>query len=104
MSNPARVSLIAFLLVALMVPIAGCDGSGPAVPTTPPASSGVGVIMDGAGLVDTLCTKCHTRDRIDQADKDLAEWQTTISRMINQNGAQVTAEQQSAIAIYLSNR
>jgi hypothetical protein len=51
-----------------------------------------------------VCTKCHTRDRIDQANKDLVGWQTTINRMITTNKAQVTPEQQSAIAIYLSNR
>jgi len=92
------------LLVALMVSVAGCGGTPAADPVTPPATDGSAGVLDGASLVDSLCTTCHTRARIDAADKDLVGWQTTIDRMISQHGAQITDQERSAIAIHLSNR
>ncbi len=104
MSSTVRVSLTVILLVALMVPLAGCGGAAPTESATPPATDGTAGVLDGASLVESLCTTCHTRERIDSATMDLAEWQATINRMITQNGAKISTEQQSAIAIYLSNR
>lgn len=104
MSNPVRLSVTALVLVSMLLPLAGCGDSTSPDPVTPAATDGTGSVLEGATLVDSLCTKCHTRDRIDQANKDLVGWQTTIDRMITKNKAQITAEQQTAIAIYLSNR
>lgn len=104
MLKPIRVSLIATLLTLSLVSLTGCGGTPAATPTTPPATDGSAGVLDGAELVDTLCTTCHTREKIDAATKDLAEWQATINRMVAQNGAQISTEQQSAIAIYLSSR
>ena len=105
MLNPIRVSLLATLLALSLVSLAGCGGTPAATPTTPPpATDGSAGVLDGAELVDSLCTTCHTREKIDAATKDLAEWQATINRMVTQNGAKISTEQQSAIAIYLSSR
>ena len=105
MLNPIRVSLIATLFVVLLFSLAACGGTPAATPATPPpATDGSAGVLDGAELVDTLCTTCHTREKIDAATKDLVGWQTTIDRMISQNGAKISDQERSAIAIYLSNR
>jgi hypothetical protein len=52
-------------------------------------------------LVNSRCTVCHSRDRIDAATKDRAGWETTVDRMIG-NGAQLTAEEREAVIAYLS--
>lgn len=104
MLNPIRVSLIAALLALSLVSMVGCGGTPAATPTTPPATDGSAGVLDGASLVSSLCTTCHSRERIDTATKDLVGWQTTINRMISQHGAEISTEQQSVIAIYLSNR
>jgi hypothetical protein len=103
MSIRVRVPMIVAVLLSMML-LAGCGAAATPDPVTPPAASGTAGILDGSTLVDTVCTKCHPRDRIDQASKDLAGWQSTINRMVSQHGAKVTTEEQSAIAIYLSNR
>ncbi|TDB37810.1 MAG: hypothetical protein D9V44_07105 [Actinobacteria bacterium] len=96
-------TVIALLLVAAVLPACGSPDS-PATPGDAGAVPGSGGVLDGASLVDTKCTTCHTRARIDAASKDLAGWQTTINRMVTSHDAQITAEEQSAIAIYLSGR
>jgi hypothetical protein len=96
-------TLTALLLVGVILP--GCSSQGTA---SPPESTGAvpgsGGVLDGASLVETKCTTCHTRERIDAASKDLTGWQTTINRMITSHGAQITTEEQSAIAIYLAGK
>jgi predicted lipoprotein with Yx(FWY)xxD motif len=59
--------------------------------------------LNGADLVAERCTVCHTRDRIDNATKDRAGWETTVERMIS-NGAQLNADEQAAVIDYLSSR
>lgn len=103
MSIRVRMSVIVGVLMPMLL-LAGCGGAATPDPVAPPATGGTAGILDGAALVDTVCTKCHPRDRIDNASKDLAGWQSTINRMVSQHGAVVTTEEQSAIAIYLSNR
>lgn len=103
MSIRVRASMIIAVLVPVLV-LAGCGGAATPDPVAPPATGGTAGVLDGSTLVDTVCTKCHSRDRIDQASKDLVGWQSTINRMVSQHGAVVTTEEQSAIAIYLSNR
>jgi hypothetical protein len=104
MSRVVRATTIVLLCMALSFVLAACGPKNTPAPATPPATTGPTGVIGSSELVDTVCTKCHTRDRIDKANKDLVGWQTTINRMITTNKAQVTPEQQSAIAIYLSNR
>ncbi len=59
--------------------------------------------LDGNALVSERCTVCHSRDRIDQASKDRAGWETTVDRMIG-NGAQLSADERVAVIDYLSSR
>ncbi len=56
--------------------------------------------LDGNALVDERCTVCHSRERIDAADKDEAGWTETVDRMIG-NGAQLSAEERQAVIDYL---
>ena len=57
--------------------------------------------LDGNELVDMRCTVCHSRERIDNADKDQAGWTATVDRMIGY-GAQLNAEERDALIAYLS--
>lgn len=96
-------TLTVLLLLGAILP--GCSSQGTSgTPGGTGAVPGSGGVLDGASLVDTKCTTCHTRERIDSASKDLAGWQTTINRMITSHGAQITTEEQSAIAIYLAGK
>ncbi|MEI7814534.1 MAG: hypothetical protein WCJ13_07070 [Coriobacteriia bacterium] len=55
----------------------------------------------GLELVKNKCTVCHTMDRINAANHDLAAWQGTIARMRGK-GAAVSDAEAAQIADYLS--
>lgn len=57
----------------------------------------------GDELVNERCTVCHTRERIDMAEKSPEEWEATVNRMIS-NGAQLTPEERDVVVEYLSSR
>lgn len=53
--------------------------------------------LDGNALIDERCTVCHTRDRIDQQDKNDIGWTATVDRMISYGAALDAAERQAVI-------
>jgi len=65
-----------------------------------PSGEDAPMALDGNALVDERCTVCHTRERIDAADKDEAGWTETVDRMIGY-GAQLNAEERQAVIDYL---
>ncbi len=77
----------------------------PTVPPTevsPTATNEVsGPALDGKALLETACTACHSLGRVEAAHKDLNGWTATVNRMVGK-GANLTPEQASAVALYLS--
>jgi len=63
----------------------------------------MGAALDGNALIDERCTVCHSRERIDQAQKSPEEWAATVDRMIGY-GAQLTPEERQAVIDYLTSR
>jgi cytochrome c553 len=61
------------------------------------------MMVDGNAVIDAKCTVCHTRDRIDAAEKDRAGWEATVDRMIGY-GADLTAEERQAVIDFLAER
>ncbi|RPJ38293.1 MAG: hypothetical protein EHM35_04845, partial [Planctomycetaceae bacterium] len=57
--------------------------------------------LDGAALVEERCTVCHSRERIDNADKTAEEWAATVDRMIS-NGAMLNDAERDAVIQYLA--
>lgn len=85
----------------LVLSIAGCtqgDVSDEAPPTTPAP-----VASEGETLVQNKCSMCHTLDRVNDAEKNRAEWEQTVSRM-ETNGLVVTEEEKSLIIDHLATR
>jgi ribose transport system substrate-binding protein len=60
-----------------------------------------GMMIDANAVIDAKCTVCHSRERIDNADKDEAGWTETVTRMIG-NGADLTEEEQAAVIQFLA--
>lgn len=65
------------------------EGPTPAAPTT-----------DGAAILESQCTKCHSLDRVKQARKSPEEWMVTVTRMIA-NGAELSHDQVGILVGYL---
>lgn len=113
-----RVLLSVVLAVALvaafgLVACAPAPTAAPEQPTaSPPATlpSGqepgapdAGASGDGQALLETKCTMCHTLDRVDNAKKSRADWESTIARM-EKNGLVISADEKSAIIDFLAQR
>jgi sugar lactone lactonase YvrE len=62
---------------------------------------GAAVMMTGDELIDAKCTTCHSRERIDAAQKDEAGWTATVDRMIGY-GIEITAEERAALIAHLA--
>ena len=57
--------------------------------------------LDGEALVQERCTKCHSLDRVVRARKSVAEWTSTVQRMVGK-GADLTPDEQAAVIEYLA--
>ena len=90
--NKRMISIpcILLLLVLASVLLAACRSSSPA--SAPSA---------GQTLIQQRCTGCHSLNRITSAHHTIAEWQTTVDRMIN-NGAQLSPIEEQTLISYLA--
>lgn len=63
----------------------------------------MGAAIDGNELIETRCTVCHTRGRIDSKTADEAGWAATVERMIGY-GAQLSPEERDVLIAYLAGK
>jgi cytochrome c5 len=110
--SKTRTIYAAFLMPLIIASLAACS-TGSSQPTQAPtqasspttavstATSAGAAVLDGATLVDTRCTTCHTTDRIKQAHKTRDQWDQTVTNMINK-GAQLTDAEKVALVDYLA--
>jgi hypothetical protein len=92
------VALSAALLILTLVLVGCSSGSSQ---TTPAPGSSDSTSLDGATLLDTRCSKCHSVDRATRAAKTLEEWDQTVTRMISK-GADLTQAEKSVLVDYLA--
>lgn len=57
--------------------------------------------LDGATLLDTRCSVCHSTERVKQAKKTNEQWDQTVTRMVGK-GAQLTESEKTVLLGYLS--
>jgi cytochrome c5 len=113
-SRPA-VILIATGLV-LMAVLVACNSGTPA-PTQIPAATQVPVAtqasastqapastpaLDGATLLDTRCSACHSTNKAKQIKQTREQWGQTVTDMIVEEGAQLTEAEQAVLVDYLT--
>jgi cytochrome c5 len=106
------------LAVLLTFVLTACGSPAPTVPPTsvPPAalpsqptqapSSATALpvetpALDGATLLETRCSVCHSADRPKQAKKTREQWDQTVARMIGK-GAQLTEAEKTVLLDYLA--
>jgi hypothetical protein len=119
-SNRTAVILIAMGLVILAV-LAACN-SGSSAPTQVPASTPVPAAtqvpastqasattqspastpaLDGATLLETRCSACHSVNKVTQIKQTREQWGQTVSEMIAE-GAQLTEAEKAVLVDYLT--
>lgn len=70
----------------------------PTIESTTYAQASVG---QGDVIMQSVCTVCHSSDRIINSHKTQAEWLTTVNRMIS-HGAVVSDSDMQILILYLS--
>jgi cytochrome c5 len=111
MSKIKAIGLLIATGLVVVVALAACGSSStqptqvpPAAtaPTSQPTLAPTGApALDGAMLLETRCSVCHSADRAKQARKTLDEWNQTVTRMIT-HGAQLTDAEKTALVDYLA--
>jgi cytochrome c5 len=101
-----------FLMILVIGVLAGCNSATPVSqpptgqPTAPAQATANSAATsapaaDGASLVESRCTACHTLDRVKAAKKTKDQWAATVAKMIS-NGAKLTPAEQTIVIDYLS--
>lgn len=83
------IVLVAIVMVAAL---AACGGGTP---------SSSGAEIDAATLVQNRCTQCHSLDKVTSVQMTQAQWDQTVSNMI-QKGAQLSGDEHVAVVAYLA--
>jgi cytochrome c5 len=101
--NRPGVILIAAWLVMMAVPVVSNSNSSQSTQDT--SSSAVIAAetpaIDGATLLETRCSVCHSANKPRQAKKTPQQWEQTVTRMIGK-GAKLTEAEKSVIVDYLA--
>jgi hypothetical protein len=98
--NRTIVILITAGLVMLVV-LVSCQSSSSQPTQAPAAGGGAPALTDGATLLETRCSACHSADRPKQAKKTRDQWDQTVTRMIGK-GAQLTDAEKAVLVDYLA--
>ena len=104
-------NLVLTVLVTLVLTACGSPAPTMAPTSAPPAvippqptqapSAATAVLDDGATLLETRCSACHSADRAKQASKTHEQWDQTVTRMIGK-GAQLTEAEKTVLLDYLA--
>ena len=91
-----RVTLTAMVLMVLVLTVAaaGCGGG-------QEAPAGEQVAIDGEMLLEERCTECHDLERTTSQQKSRAEWEETVTRMIDR-GAELNEDEKVVLVDYLA--
>jgi cytochrome c5 len=99
--QPSRTLVILIACLVMLAVLVSCQ-SNPSQPTQAPAAAGgAPALTDGATLLDTRCSVCHSADRPKQAKKTRDQWDQTVTRMIGK-GAQLTDAEKVVLVDYLA--
>jgi cytochrome c5 len=96
------VGLIAMALVACgsqqaSTPVPASDQGSDQVQSSNETAS-----MDGKTLMEERCTACHSLEKAQSGERDLAGWQAVVDDMIKK-GAKLNQDEAKVVAEYLAN-
>jgi len=110
--NKLNGILLLVVLGLVVVALAACGSSStqapsaetvpPQQPTQVPTLGPTGApALDGAMLLETRCSVCHSVDRPKNSRMTQDQWEQTVTRMIG-HGAQLTDAEKAALVDYLA--
>lgn len=89
-----RVELMVIVPLLVVVILASACGGASQAPSDEQAS-------DGRVLLEERCTECHSIERATGQEKTRAEWEETVSRMIDK-GAELNEEETTLLIDFLA--
>lgn len=90
---------VVLALVGLVACGSAAQDAAPIDTTTPGQATG----LDGATILAEKCGSCHDTSKVDGVQNDAVGWAAVIDDMIAK-GADVSADEEAALAEYLANR
>lgn len=101
----SRTNVILVLAWLVMIAVLVPSNSGSSQPTQVPESMTTAPAetpaLDGATLLDTRCSACHSADKPKHTQKTLEEWEQNVTRMIGK-GAKLSDAEKTALVDYLA--
>lgn len=102
--NRTGTAALSFFSAVMVVALVACTSNSsqptkaPSVGTTPSAEKAA---PDGATLLETRCSVCHSAAKPKAAKKTREQWDTTVTRMVGK-GAQLTEAEKKVLVEYLA--
>jgi mono/diheme cytochrome c family protein len=90
--HPANLLVTAIVLVTLSIAVAGCASG---------ASAATSSTQDGATLLATRCSACHSSDLSAAPKMTSDQWDRIVGQMI-QTGAELTSGERKVLVAYLA--
>jgi len=92
----SRKTLLALVVMCILAvsAVSACGGA-----SEEPTEESVSI--DGETLLEERCTQCHGLDTVTSAQMTRAEWDQTVTDMVNR-GAQLNEEEQAVLVDYLA--
>ena len=108
MKKPNIMALLVALGLVVMVALAACGSSPTQIPpaatdpTSPPTLAPTAApAVDGAALLETRCSVCHTTDRAKNSRLTGDQWDQIVTLMMSK-GAQLTDAEKMVLVDYLT--
>jgi hypothetical protein len=97
-----RLPIVAIAICAIMI-TSQCGGTQSEInPQNPAVTSQSGSNpIDGKALLQERCSVCHPFNRVERTTKTVAEWTSTVQRMIS-HGASLTPQEADTLINYLA--
>lgn len=95
---------LSILWLVVMVAMLACNSNSSQTTQAPPVSTAPSVektAADGAALLDTRCSACHSASKPKGARKTLEQWDQTVTRMVGK-GAKLTEAEKKVLVDYLA--
>lgn len=99
--NIAMLIAVWLVVIAALVPCNSGLSRSTQNPSPVAANPEDTAALNGATLLDTRCSICHSADKPRQAKKTHEQWEQTVTRMIS-HGARLTEAEKKVLLDYLA--
>jgi hypothetical protein len=100
-SSPTQVPAATQAPALTQVPASTQAPASTQVPTSTQAPA-LTPALDGATLLETRCSACHSADKAKQIKQTREQWGQTVTDMIVEEGAQLTEAEKAVLVDYLT--